>query len=200
MHSSCRRLTDKTSDLRGRRCRRDEKQTGEQVGLIREMVRYSALTGCQPSSAAGGAPRVRRFRKTDHQPVAADFAQLAEQPCQSRITSVLAPPAGSATAQWKRRICVFSCSSTWIDSATIPASFPSRRMAAAKPINENNRRRRISASSRLRNWWRSRIPPRARPHRRWTCHDHQAQPDVYRVMWQRKTHRARCFALTSCAL
>ena len=130
-------LTDKTVDLYEDDVAAEmKKQTGERVGLLREMVRYGALTGCTNVFYSGGASRAAISGKLTIN-LLRKISRSLQGNHARRITSVLAPSANFATAPVEAAYLVFSSSDLESDIRDIPGFIPVVSYGNRKPINEN---------------------------------------------------------------
>ena len=113
-----------------------KQQTGERMGLVREMIRYGALKGCTNVMYAGGTTRgtvdepialaiLRRMTKTlkrNHAP---------------RKTRILAPSPNYDTSAIEGGWIVFVSTDCESDIRDLPGFVPVAKYGSRQPINEN---------------------------------------------------------------
>lgn len=130
-------LTDKAEDLYEDDIPAEMKiQTGERVGLVREMVRYGALKASTNKFYSGGTSRV-----TVDQAVTLPFLRLIARGLHSnhakKVTRILSPTPNYGTSSVEASYLVFCHSDCEADFRDLPGFVTCADYGSRKPINEN---------------------------------------------------------------
>jgi N4-gp56 family major capsid protein len=113
-------LTDQTVDLHEDNIADEmKKQTGERLGLVREMVRYGALKGCTNKFYAGGTSRSTVAAKITL-PLLRKITRSLKTNHAKFITGILAPSASYGTAAVEASYLVFAHTDCQQDIEDLP--------------------------------------------------------------------------------
>lgn len=128
--------TDKTADMYEDDIPAEMKrQTGERMGLVREMVRYAALKGCSNKFYAGGTSRA-----TVDEVIGANFlSRISRSLLANRaklITRILAPSSNFNTAPVEAGFLVFCHTDCEHDIRQIPDFKEVAAYGSRKPVHE----------------------------------------------------------------
>ena len=130
-------VTDKTVDLYEDDIPAEmKKQTGERVGLVREMIRYGAIVGSTNVFYAGGSSRVTVSAKLNLN-LLRKISRALQGNHAKRITSILAPSPNFATAPVEAGYLVFCHTDLEADIRDISGFKHVSEYGQRKPINEH---------------------------------------------------------------
>jgi N4-gp56 family major capsid protein len=130
-------VTDKTVDLHEDDIPAEmKKQTGQRIGLVREMVRYGELKACTNKHYAGGTSR-----DTVDEAVGLNMLRQITRGLKSNhakmVTSILAPSPNYATKAVEAGYLVFCHTDCEADIRDLTGFTPVAEYGTRKPMNEN---------------------------------------------------------------
>jgi N4-gp56 family major capsid protein len=129
-------VTDKTVDLYEDDVPAEmKKQTGERIGLLREMIRYGVLKGCTNSYYSGGTSRATVNSAVTYNFLSKIARNLMSNHAKS-ITSILAPSGNFGTAPVEGGFLVFAHTDCEHDIRLIPGFKHVSEYGSRKVIHE----------------------------------------------------------------
>ena len=130
-------LTDKTVDMHEDDIPSEmKKQTGQRIGLVREMIRYGELKSCTNKFYAGGNSRATVAAKLSLNALRLITRGLKTNHAKM-ITSILAPSPNYATKAVEAGYLVFCHTDLEADIRTLTGFTPVAEYGTRKPINEH---------------------------------------------------------------
>jgi len=130
-------LTDQTVDLHEDNIADEmKKQTGERMGLVREMVRYGALKGCTNKFYAGGTSRTTVSAKVTL-PFLRKITRSLKANHAKFITGILAPSANFGTAAVEASYLVFAHTDCQQDIEDLPGYKETAIYGQRKVVSEH---------------------------------------------------------------